>query len=392
MLTENSGFNDDNKTVNSNSSYGSLDIAMPQPNHIPNSDDKVESVCSSSFMDEMHWPGDMNISSSTLQHGIRQETLESGDVALGKKKRSFSDTQPVQQFGSTSVMTDAQRMLSDDDDSGDDMDDVKNDDGTMGGKSRKSSSRPNVREHSKAQREKRKGNISGLERQAHELTADLNSMNSQFISALEVCRSRRNEQHRVIVSFLKLWINDERSNVDARSGSGGSFMGQQPIRCNMSHGERLAKWAAFFADGFAPDNTGGLPLDLSVSMILPCTFSRFSPPMSANSYCSKAEESSFRYSFYGKYGGTRTPRILSTLDQIVADSTSLAVMCQNISEFGSVQICQFMMGIDVPLEDFISEELVAVAPFYLYSKNATMCGGTFEIDLKGEYTDVYTDA
>ena len=346
----------------------------------------------------------MTLAPSTAPAQRTSTPTKSG--SMGKKKRSFSDVNlSSSNVDSAAALAsiDALNVKEEDNnlDSGDDENDYDDGDGDGGtGNNRKgSSARPNVREHSKAQREKRKGNISGLEQQARELTVDLNNMNCQFIAALESCRSRRQQQHRFVESLLKLWVGDE------SSGNNGNDTNRNPSVNNRGYEARQAKWAELFNSSGYPvyvegvegkNRSGTVNLGSPITMILPNTISRFSPPMSQRSYSTGVPLASnsnvnenpqpvqISFTVDHQYStGTKASRHLMSIADIIADSTSLAVMCQNISEFGPVQICHFMLGIDVPLDGFISEDLIAIAPFYLYSKNATMCGGKFEIDIKG---------
>ena len=415
------------ETSSFGSSFGSLDGIVEKKM----SSDAIESAASSSTssvmnMDILHWAGkiDAPASMSLATQSSTESTTSNSDPDKGKKlKRVFSDVTVISNV-LQSAEESAKAVLNDDDNSNnsdneeedDDDDDEGEGEGLLKSKNTKeskdSSSRPNVREHSKAQREKRKGNICGLEQQARELTNDLNNMNCKFIAALETCRGRRQRQHHMIVTFLKLWIHDD-------NDGGNDVSNIVPKGTSIGFAARQSQWAALFSK---PENmlrsrsgSGGgqsqvtadiaSSLQQPISMMLPGTFSRFAPPMNASSYqsssssapsqqtVSQSDLESPTSSSAGRVhlsfnpqeagAGTKSRRVLSSLSHIIADSTSLAVMCQNISAFGPVQICHFMLGIDVPMEDFVSEDLIAVAPFYIYSKNATMCGGKFEIDLKG---------
>jgi hypothetical protein len=424
--------------VFSSSSFSSLDgIASPSDkknaaqggnSSSSSSSSSTSASASSSNIDILHWAGKMNPekSDSTSLSSVTasmKTTASNSDPEEGKKlKRAFSDMnvvtnkppQSTEESGNVICSLANEGNESNSDNEGDDHNENNDDGNDSKGKKGGSSVRPNVREHSKAQREKRKGNISGLEKQAKELTDDLNDMNCQFISALETCRAQRQRQHRVIVSFLKLWMNDQSANTDSGGNGESSVLADissQPIGNIIGFEARQAKWAALFSNPtgllnsrptFGGANRCSAGADVacppchSVSMRLPCTFSRFAPPMTSSAYATSSSSPSSSSSSSSKElkhisfdpeesgTGTKASRTLSSLEHIIADSTSLAVMCQNISEFGPVQICHFMLGIDVPMEDFISKDLIAIAPFYIYSKNATMCGGKFEIDLKGK--------
>jgi len=387
---------------NSFSSYMSTDLERKDSN--PRSNNS-----SANNMGILHWAG--KIDSEAMTSSLATASTESPQTELDNsmtRKRSFSDIdENVGSHQPSQSVQDAFNMSKDgnssnSDNDGDNDEEVEN---TSEKPKKGASSRPNVREHSKAQREKRKGNITGLEQQARELTVDLNNMNCQFIASLESCRARRHQQHRMAEAFLKLWIND----VNAKS-EGGTDFNHHPSGNIIGYEARKAKWCALFSNTENPDiyqgnsprsrtalsstSSSTAPLDLPIQMILPSTFSRFSPPMSLRSYpqiessTKNSSEKRVHVSFSPEQNfgsGTKTSRYMQSLSDIIADSTCIAVMCQNISEFGPVQICHFMLGIDVPLDGFISEDLIAVAPFYLYSKNATMCGGNFEIDIKGYF-------
>ena len=183
--------------------------------------------------------------------------------------------------------------------------------------------RPSVREHSKAQREARKAFIKDLEEKASSYSAELTENGHMFREVLEKYAFRRKYCYETLCNFLDMWIHGEQ-NVEA--------------------------WQVV--------------VDQSIEMSIPCTTTRFRPP--------------------GQIVNCR--RVMKGVSEIIADAISISVMCLIISNHGLVPISKFQLHVDVPLTNFIVEDDAAMADFNIYSKNATLCGGKYEIHLNGNYS------
>lgn len=189
--------------------------------------------------------------------------------------------------------------------------------------------RPNVREHSKAQREKRKATINGLEDKAKRYSAELTENSRIFRETLEKYAFRRKYCYETLNNFLGMWIRGEES-----------------------------------------EEAWQVVVDVqSIEMSLPFTTTRFRPP--------------------GQVVNSR--RVLKGVTEIIADAISLSVMCIAISNLGLVPFCKFQLNIELPLNNFLLEEDVAMADINIYSKNATVCGGKYEIHVDGEEVELMID-
>jgi hypothetical protein len=195
------------------------------------------------------------------------------------------------------------------------------DDPSSGDDDDKGKRRPNIREHSKAQREKKKAFITELETSAMTLTEQLNSSTLHFRSQLDKANFRHKYCFETLKTFLTLWISGE---------------------------SRLEPWQSL--------------VDVRViEMVLPMTRSRFTPP--------------------GQCIGNR--RSLRGLTKITADSISIAHICSTISNLGLIPICVFTLTMDLTHVDFYLEGDVAFCPFLIVSNTAILCGGEHEIRVKG---------
>lgn len=188
--------------------------------------------------------------------------------------------------------------------------------------SRATKKRPNVREHSKAQREKRKAAIKSLEEKAALYSAELTESNRQFRENLEKYAFRRKYSYETVCNFANMWIRGEQS---------------------------METWQVV--------------VEQSIEMTIPFTTTRFRPP---------------GQSLNGR-------RVLKGVTDIIGDATSLAVMCVSISNQGRVPMCKFQLQVDIPQPNFVIEDEVAMANISIFSKNATLCGGKYEIHVHGRW-------
>lgn len=180
--------------------------------------------------------------------------------------------------------------------------------------------RPSVREHSKAQREKRAAAIKALEVKASEYSTELTETNRIFRENLEKYAFRRKYSYETVCTFADMWIRGEQS---------------------------VETWQVV--------------LEQSIEMTIPFTTSRFRPP---------------GQSLNGR-------RVLKGVSDIIADAMSLSVVCVSISNRSQVPLCKFQLRVDIPLTTFMMDEDVAMASMSIFSRNATLCGGLCEIHIDG---------
>jgi hypothetical protein len=201
------------------------------------------------------------------------------------------------------------------------LDDLDSSDEEEAARGDKSKRRSNVREHSKAQREKRKAVVMDMEGSAKMLTTQLNDMESLLRSNLEHIAFKRSYFHETISAFLSAWCGGD---------------------------DRIETWQALVDRQFR-------------EMTLPLTTTRYYPP--------------------GQILGGR--RILRELNQIIADASSFSLLCSAITSRGNVPISSFTFSSEVPLKDFLVDTDVAFGSFRVYTKSAVLSGGVQEINVKG---------
>jgi hypothetical protein len=198
-------------------------------------------------------------------------------------------------------------------------DDEDDDDGTKGNRSQR---RSNVREHSKAQREKRKAVVIDLETAAKSLTTELNDMETQLRSNLEHSAFKKTYFHDTILAFLSAWSSGD---------------------------DRIETWQSLVDRQFS-------------EMALPLTTTRYYPP--------------------GQIVSGR--RILRGLNQVIADASSFALLCSSITSRGNVPISSFTFSAEVPAKSFLVEVDTAFGAFRIFTKSAVLSGGRQEISIRGE--------
>lgn len=201
------------------------------------------------------------------------------------------------------------------------FDDLSSSDDEDGGKGDKTKRRSNVREHSKAQREKRKAVVMDLESTARTLTHQLNEMESLLRSNLEHIAFKRNYFHETVAAFLSAWSSGD---------------------------DRVETWQSLADRHFT-------------EMILPLTTTRYYPP--------------------GQIIGGR--RVLRGLNQVIADASSFSLLCSSITSRGNVPISSFTFSTEVSLKNFLVDTDIAFGSFRLFTKSAVLSGGKQEINLKG---------
>jgi hypothetical protein len=185
----------------------------------------------------------------------------------------------------------------------------------------KSKRRSNVREHSKAQREKRKAVVMDMEGTAKMLTTQLNDMESLLRSNLEHISFKRSYFHETISAFLSAWCGGD---------------------------DRIETWQSLVDRQFS-------------EMALPLTSTRYYPP--------------------GQIVGGR--RILRGLNQVIADASSFSLLCSAITSRGNVPISSFTFSAEVSLKNFVVDVDTAFGSFRIFTKSAVLSGGVQEINLKG---------
>lgn len=195
-------------------------------------------------------------------------------------------------------------------------------DGTNKGE--KSKRRPNIREHSKAQREKRKAIVADMENSAKSLTTQLNDMENLLRTNLEHIAFKRSYFHETISSFLSAWSSGD---------------------------DRIETWQTLVDRQFT-------------EMALPLTTTRYYPP--------------------GQIINGR--RVLRGLNQVIADASSIALLCSSIVSKGSLPICSFTFSVEVPLHNFLVDNDVAFGSFKLFTKSVLLSGGLHEINISGNIT------
>jgi hypothetical protein len=188
-------------------------------------------------------------------------------------------------------------------------------------KGNKSQRRSNVREHSKAQREKRKAVVLDLEAAAKALTTELNDMEAHLRSNLEHGAFKRTYFHETISAFLSAWSSGD---------------------------DRIETWQSLVDRQFS-------------EMALPLTTTRYYPP--------------------GQIVAGR--RVLKGLNQVIADASSFALLCSSITSRGNVPISSFTFSAEVPLKSFLVEVDTAFGAFRLFTKSAVLSGGKQEISIRG---------
>mmetsp|Transcript_4088 Transcript_4088/g.6336 ORF Transcript_4088/g.6336 Transcript_4088/m.6336 type:complete len:927 (+) Transcript_4088:144-2924(+) len=268
------------------------------------------------FRDQRSWQNDISFEK---WHGERQAQLESNVLASMSRDDldQGADICTVSHAGySTSTSSQYPMSGTGGDDSGSDVERDDDDDDC-----KKSRKRPNVREHSKAQREKRKAIIQDLETNAKALTAELNESDKVFKNTLEQVGFKRKYFYDMLKNFLTLWITGD--------GNEDSWQALVDIQC--------------------------------IELALPITTSRFSPP--------------------GQIINGR--RYIKGLQQIMADSSSIALMCTAISNLGRLPICQLSLEVDIPYSNFFIEGDTAFADVNICSRNAVICGGSSEMHIDG---------
>jgi hypothetical protein len=244
-------------------------------------------------------------------HGEQLAALEENVIA--SMSMSHDEYEFALQSLQSSIPVPTDAKIEEDDDS-------SSSDGE-GNSKRTNKKRPNVREHSKAQREKRKATINGLEDKAKRYSTELAENSRVFRETLEKYVFRRKYCHETLNNFLTMWIRGEES-----------------------------------------EEAWQVVVDVHViEMSLPFTTTRFRPP--------------------GQVVNSR--RVLKGVTEIIADAASLSVMCITISNLGLVPFCKFQLHIEIPVANFFLEEDVAMADMNIYSKNAAVCGGKYEIHVDG---------
>jgi hypothetical protein len=181
--------------------------------------------------------------------------------------------------------------------------------------------RNNVREHSKAQREKRKAAVSDLESAATALSEQLNDTQQLFRANLEKLGFRRKYCHDTLKSFLSLWISGDAS---------------------------IDKWQL-------------LSDHKSVEMCVPITTTRFAAPNPIVS---------------GR-------RVLRGLPEIMADSSSFAVMCSSVSGLGPHALCSLTLAVDIPYGSFKMDGYFGFSQIRICSTSSLLAGGLREISVDG---------
>lgn len=245
----------------------------------------------------------------------------SGEMSLEKwtfNSQASSAIDPFEFKGSEATEEknerfDAYRFPNEDDDSSSD-----DEAGAKGDKTRR---RSNVREHSKAQREKRKAVVMDMESTAKVLTHQLNEMESLLRSNLEHIAFKRSYFHETVSAFLSAWSSGD---------------------------DRVETWQCLADRQFS-------------EMILPLTLTRYYPP--------------------GQIVGGR--RVLRGLNQVIADASSFSLLCSSITSKGNVPISSFTFSTEVFFKQFLVDADTAFGSFRIFTKSAVLSGGRQEINLKG---------
>jgi hypothetical protein len=215
--------------------------------------------------------------------------------------------------------TDSHRKAEDEDNSEDDENEEDEEDKNS---SRK---RHNIREHSKAQREKRKAAIDEMETESKRLTVEHNNISKVMAASFTQYAQRRKYCHAAVTSFLTLWIGGDTT-------------------------DETENWDAL--------------IHPSISFHLPVACTRYVP------------------------SSTNTKRrVLIGYKAIRDDTVSFYALRTSISKLGRTPICNFLMGVILPYESFTMENDYCVAQFSIVSKNAFLCGGKHDIDIPG--TNIY---
>ena len=192
--------------------------------------------------------------------------------------------------------------------------------------------RPTVREHSKAQREKRKRYQSKLEEQAIQLTREIENELEMRNARFEALREANVNYRQKSEDFLKLWFSENPCNFESHSR------------------DRSLTWDQVVE-----------PVDVMVTT--PVSIIHFTPPFPVDDQ---------RITIYG-------------LENLKSYLAGFHHMCTSIARFGNNVTSSLMLFPSLKPEFFAIEGNRCTASYVVNTKNAILCGGSYEICFGGKH-------
>lgn len=183
--------------------------------------------------------------------------------------------------------------------------------------------RANVREHSKAQREKKKVLVNELETTARRISFELNNLNKTIEVTMNAYIGSRFKRYQMVSSLLNVWISS--------STNQGTEQLLSSICCP------------------------------NVIVSIPITTSRYIPPGQV-------------------YLNDR--RYLLGVSQILSDAASIAIMCTSITRLGLSRLCRFVLDARVNPDSFFVDLVQSFGTFKIFCKNGKITSGR-EINVEG---------
>lgn len=191
--------------------------------------------------------------------------------------------------------------------------------------------KPSVREHSKAQREKRKTIQRQLEEKAKILTEELAKRTQSRADRFESLRLLHSKYKKLSELFLRMWYSPPNLHY-----SGEIVSVDKPLH-----------WSSV--------------VDPFILVTTPVCVTQFGPPI---------VEENQRITLCG----------VAQLTSYIAGHT---LMCQSVARLGSNVTRTLILTVTLKNDSFVVDGDKCVASYVVMSKNAVLCGGSYEINFGG---------